>query len=437
MNRLIEGCAGLIVVLCLLNGLLPGGDSAADRASSIKLGYEGRTRFVTWDNLYLDDKTQHTHQTFIRQRTRLSLVWAVSENVELGLRVANELRYYFVPVGRDFNLHEGFIDNLYLKWHGPSNLPVILTLGRQDMTLGEGFLVKEGNPADELRSSFFNALRADILLRENSHLTFFYAYQPEKDDLLPVVHAQKQSLVEQTEEGLGVYFSGNFGSYDLDGYLIQKTVRGTEIRLPSSRIQTLGARSVVRLVKMLSLSVEGAYQFGSLGDVGRRAFGGYAHLDYTSDCPTCPLQILSLGFVYLSGEDPQTEQWEAWDPLFGRWPLWSDSYVYTLVGEQEGRFAYWSNLITVYQAVTISLMKNISLELAYHYMMADKIPDRSISGSAEMGKERGGLLKTRLNLAFHKNLTGHFTWETFSPGDFYDPDAMRTQWLRFELMVKI
>ncbi len=35
----------------------------------------------------------------------------------------------------------------------------------------------------------------------------------------------------------------------------------------------------------------------------------------------------------MSGDDPSTDDNEGWDPLFSRWPKWSELYIYSLATE--------------------------------------------------------------------------------------------------------
>jgi len=67
--------------------------------------------------------------------------------------------------GRDYNPGEVFFDYLHLQWNSAFGLPLTLTVGRQDLMLGEGLVVWDGGPLDGSRSAYFNAVRGDWALR--------------------------------------------------------------------------------------------------------------------------------------------------------------------------------------------------------------------------------------------------------------------------------
>ncbi len=138
--------------------------------STLKLSFSERFRFVSWDNATSLDRTQAKESSFTRHRTSLMAQWIPKPGLELAVKLTNEFRYYFVPEGRDFNLHEVFVDNLYVKSNKPWDLPLSFIIGRQNIMLGEGFLVMDGHPLDGSRSIYFNAARMDLFLNKSNKL---------------------------------------------------------------------------------------------------------------------------------------------------------------------------------------------------------------------------------------------------------------------------
>ena len=53
----------------------------------------------------------------------------------------------------------GIIDNLNVQWKKPLDLPATLTVGRQDIFLGDGWLVGDGTPEDGSFTYFLDAAR--------------------------------------------------------------------------------------------------------------------------------------------------------------------------------------------------------------------------------------------------------------------------------------
>jgi len=110
------------------------------------------------------------------------------------------------------------------------------------------------------------------------------------------------------------------------------------------------------------------YQFGKFGDTDRTALGGYAYCDYKTEWPVYLPASFTAGTYYLSGDDPDSDDWEGWEPLFGRWPKWSESYIYTLINENG--VAYWSNMLSLYAKVGFNFNRDVSINLCYQHLMA-------------------------------------------------------------------
>jgi hypothetical protein len=299
--------------------------------------------------------------------------------------------------------------------------------------LGEGFLIWDGGPLDGSRSAYFNALRADARLGKDAALTAFYVYQPQTDKYLPRIHAVGQKLVEQDEEGFGVYLSGASGKLNYEAYLFRKNMKETAAA-PRSGINTLGGRLRLPLTPALSLTAEGALQSGLYGQAERRAWGGYFHLDYGTGAAFPLPGQLTLGGIYLSGDDPATAgRFEAWDPAFSRWPKWSESLIYLLA--REGRPAYWSNFDSLYASALFAVADSVRLALTWHRLGAPAFTAATgiLNGQ---GRRRGDLGIAKLTYDINKHLQGHFIWEQFVPGDFYVPGSQSYAWIRFELLFK-
>jgi hypothetical protein len=401
--------------------------------SPLKLSFSHRIRFVTWDNAIHLDKNAGSASAFNRHRTSLGILFKPSDRWEVAFKITNEFRIYAKPKGRPFNINEFIIDNLYLKAR-PFDLPLTITAGRQNIMLGEGFVVMDGHPLDGSRSIYFNALRMDYAPVPGHTLTAFYTNQPVTDTWLPVVNDRTQPLIEQPEEGIGLYYSGKLGKTGLDVYLIRKIIRATDSHPVRSLFDTIGARFVLPLDQSFSLTGEAAYQGGSFGDFGRSAFGGYAHLDLKLPEQSPLPGLLSLGGLFLSGDNPDTGDREGWDPLFSRWPKWSEAYIYTLIPEYGGRVAYWSNLSSLYSSLNIQLTKAAGLLLTYHRLYAPR--KQAAVGMFGSGRTRGDLYISKLNLKLSAHITAHILWERFIPGVYYRPGADRYHWFRIEMMFR-
>jgi len=123
---------------------------------------------------------------------------------------------------------------------------------------------------------------------------------------------------------------------------------------------------------------------------------------------------------------------EGWDPIFSRWPKWSEGYIYTFT--RESRAAYWSNLNSVYGSLLFDFGSRANATMTVHRLGAEKMRPGEFPGGT--GHHRGTLFVGWLNFTISKFLSGHFQWDHFRPGDFYAPGADSFNWLRFELMFR-
>ncbi len=423
----------VIMMVCLTVFTLGAEVSTEQVSAKFKISFSQRFRFEGWDNAVGLDEDANDASGYTRNRTSLAALWNPSAHVEVMVKLTNEFRHYLVPKNKPFKIHEIFFDQLYVKWKNIGQSPLTLTVGRQNIMFGEGFVMMDGNALDGSRSLYFNALRADYQWSKNQRLTAFYSYQPVTDTILPLINHQDQPLVDQPEGALGLYYTGLLKKTGIEAYFIHKYVDRTD-KLPiESGINTFGTRVQHSLLKDLSLTMEGAYQFGSYGAFDRSALAGYGHLDYTLSNKVPLLRTLTLGGIYLGGDNPATAKMEGWDPVYSRWPKWSESYIYTLA--KEHGVAYWSNLKTLYLSFLMDLTPGINLTMTYFRLGAVERGKGSFTGGA--GKTRGDLIMGRVNMKINTFTTAHFIWEHFNPGDFYFTGADNSNWLRFEVMFQL
>ncbi len=425
----------------------PGPESEAALAASLeevegshrasgpwRAGFEERVRYVTWDNVRTLDKERYLGQAAVLLRTRLSLSRRFAAGLEFELGLTNELHQMIVPSGEAFQWDEVIFDTLCIRWTRPAGLPLTLTLGRQGAFFGEGFLVAEGTPLDETRSDYFNAVRLDWTPAGGRQVTLFACHQTETDTFLPVLHGMNRSLVEQPETGLGLVWSWKGETREWEASLIYKNAAAGSASLKEADILTLGGRSAWKPFPEVSLSGEAAFQAGELGGAGLTTWGANVRLTWDArNLLRLPLRVL-VGGLYLSGDDPSTGKTEGWEPLFSRWPRWSESYIYTLAEENQGRMSWWSNLSSVFGELDIRLSQKLGLRLAAHRLAAPQAASGSWSRISGLGHVRGNLFSARLEFVLSGRLKGHLLYESFRPGSFYVPSADGYSFLRFELL---
>jgi hypothetical protein len=433
--------------LCLLLPIL-WGNNLLGQVTPLRFTFSERFRMVGWDNAIDLDKNGGTNQHFTRHRTSAGLQWKPNQTFTFEAKLTHEFRKFFTPSNASFHWNEVFFDQLYFSYQSEKYLRGKLTVGRQNIFLGEGFIVWDGHPVDGSRSVYFNAVRYDLNLSEKHKVSAFIAVQPKEEKLLPVFNGQdidpvfqgthSYQLIEQSEKAMAIYYTGKADASNWDVYFVWKTIEDDGTRLvPQSDIKTYGGRLKQKISNQLSFTLEAAFQSGLIGAEKRTAYGGYSYLSYFpgQHKKIIPIEVQTGAFL-LSGNKLSTGKHEAWEPVFGRWPKWSESYIYTSLRENQGRVAYWSNMLAPNIQGKFDLGQSVILQLHYYrlFAMEQTATTDFLSGN---GKDRGHLLTAKMGFAISKQLSGHVLWEYFSPGNFYFAGADPYHWARIELLFSL
>lgn len=423
----------LIISLCFLSVFVGKAQDATDQ-KKFKISFSERLRLTTVDKAITLDKNKEV-LTFSRWRTYLGAEYRPIGHIEMKLELANEARIWISPVGKSNTLDELFVNQLYIDYRNVAGLPVDLKIGRQNIIFDEGFICLDGQPLTGSRSNYFNAIKGVYRINEKNRLTAFFSYNTQKEELLPIIHENKppQPLEEQTNRGVGLYYNSKLQEIGLSAYYFYKHYLENE-KYPDGKTHAVGARVAIPFLQHFAFISEFACQFGKSGDFNRQGYGGYSRLEYHFD-PSIPFfKKLYAGGYYLSGDDPKTEKIEAWDPLWSRWPKWGESYIYTLILENRGKVAYWSNINSLNLGLKTAFTEKVSLDVDFHHLSA--FEENTTDFCSGSGKTRGELLITKLGYTIDRNWSGHFLLEHFKPGNYYFKDASKYNWIRFELMYK-
>ncbi|HOJ05300.1 MAG TPA: hypothetical protein PK916_14970 [Bacteroidota bacterium] len=318
--------------------------------------FSHRMRFVAWD-AGLWGETGAPVQ-FTRNRTRAGVTWHPFASLTLRAAVVNEFfNWLEYPTPRDFNLDEIAIEHLWLRFAATLGIPLELTVGRQDLFLGEGFLIGDGTPLDGSRTIAMNAARLDAKLALGHTVTAMYIHQPVRDTWLTPINDREKRLQEYPVTVAGLWYAASF--QDLRGalYALRSAVEdATNPRMGytgDSEGNTLGGQLHLELTPQWKVFGEYAWQRGDLLHYGRsyrstRGAGFYVFLEWSDDVlPGTPMTV-RLGAVEYSGSATGLERYreesdpENFDPLLGRWPKWNESLVFS-----QGILpapGYWTNL---------------------------------------------------------------------------------------------
>ncbi|MCW5976987.1 MAG: alginate export family protein [Bryobacteraceae bacterium] len=409
--------------------------SAGFAQRSYEWGFEQRVRNENWDNLFDWNESLDDQRVQLRYRTRLWGKAPLSETVDLFVGVDQETCHVLVQ-RQPLHLDEVAFESAYVDFKKVFVKGLSLRVGRQNITKGEGFLLFEGNPWDGSRTIYHNAAVLGYSWKK-SKLEFLGISNPKHDLYLPKFHNRHRLLVEWDELAGGVYYTdSNRANLSWESYYLYKT-ETRDYRSPSNpqyqpdkRFSTAGARAVRQLGHGWSLTGEWAGQWGhQRPGIPVRGWGGYAYAKKV--LPARGKPSFSGGWWGFSGDDPKTTgRVEGWDAMFGRWPKWSELYIYSLFREKG--VAYWTNLSMWQGEFLYAPWKPVALRATY-YRMGSFQPfagDRRIFGD---GTFRGNMYQVRGDFLFNRNLRGHALWEHVQPGSFYR-ERSPAYFLRFELI---
>ncbi|MBN2505843.1 MAG: alginate export family protein [Verrucomicrobia bacterium] len=416
----------------------------------------------------LNEHDPNSEFNVIRTRGRIWTSITPITNLSFNARMAAEPRTFTADGG--FGIYKGkqgtewrygILDNANVKWNNILDQPLSLTAGRQDIVFGDfwnWWLVADGTPGDGSWTYFLDSIRLTYDVAPlKTKLDLIYIYQNARaDDWIPTIHrptyrGTDYPLTEQNEQGVIAYASNkSIKNTTLDGYFIYK--RDTQETFArayapyrsgdNANIYTFGARFIGTYADHWQPYLEGAYQFGNKEDriMGvfdnrdLRAWGVNARLIYLfKDRYNNQLQLIA---EHLSGDDDDTScKDEMFDVLWGRWPRWSELYIYSYGGETSGKIAQLNNITRVGAGWSMSPVKGMTVSAIYNALFApQKVATRAVAPTfSSDGNFRGHYMQAYLKHTFNKHINGHLWAEAVWQGDYYkERDLML--FLRPEIM---
>jgi hypothetical protein len=422
----------------------------------------------------LNDGAARHEQDYFRFRERIWFSVMPLTNLSVNARFAGEQREWMKPSSSaqfgprtGFEERYGILDNAYVKWSNIGGVPLSLSAGRQDVQFGDymnWWLVGDGTPNDGSWTFFLDSIRATYDAKEiKTKVDVVYIYQNAKpDEWIPTLGRSGDSgpapynLTEQNEQGVILYLSNkSVENMQLDGYFIYKRDSKEYSNGDNADIYTLGAKISGTPAPHLAYSVEGAYQFGSKQD----AMVGAAYINSPTDWRTIDAygangkltylfkdkydNQISLVGEFLSGDDPNTKGTdEMFDILWGRYPRWSEMYIFSYGAETGRKVGQMNNIIRFGPNWTCTPAKNTTFSATYNAMFSPvNTPTRTVSptlftgtSAANSGNFRGHYLQAVLKHKFNDHVSAHLWSEFVWMGDYYTHKDMMT-FLRAEVLL--
>ena len=410
------------------------------------------------DLLTLNPRAPLAEQDYFRFRGRLWTSITPLEDLSFNVRLASEPREWMKPAGytpfapkSGLDMTEGVFDSLNVKAKNLFGLPLTATVGRQDIFIGDGWLVGDGTPFDGSWTYFLDSARLAYELKDQqTTIEAIGIIQDARDDgWMPVINAEQDRLLtEQNEKGAILQISNTkMKAANLTGYFIYKhdsaacmtEAQALKFHPDDADIYTFGVRVNGLLDDHWKYWVEGAYQFGQKeypilvspyipADTFRHisAYGMNSRLTYMFKDRLN--NQLTMSFELLSGDNPSTGNDEMFDVLWGRWPRWSEIGLYSYAPET--RVGQEANLIRFGPTWTVNPIKDLEFSASYYPLFApNSVPTLGATQSlpagdprrlfTDSGNFRGHFTSAVLKYKFSRHMTGHLWSEFLFPGDYY------------------
>jgi hypothetical protein len=426
-------------------------------------GGDLRVRNEYFNNaLTLSATTPAHEQDLFRVRARFWSTATIAPDLSFNLRLAAEPRIWEKPAfakqhpGTGTEWRYGIIDTFNLKWARAFGLPLTITAGRQDVQFGDTlnwWLVGDGTPVDGSWAFFLDSVRASLEAPEIKTKFDLVAINQHArpDTWLPILGQEgTYGLTEQNERGVILYASNkSLPDTQVDGYFIFKKDDAVFAYSDNGNIYTLGGKVSGSPSPHWRYSAEGAGQWGWKQDSSVRtpvnvgalrrdlhAYGWNTKLSYLFKDPRD--NQVSLVGEYLSGDDPNTTgKDEMFDVLWGRWPRFSELYIYSYPMENSGKVAQLNNLLRVGASWSLVPVKGTTFSMTYNAWFApESVPTRTLNPAlfSCSGNFRGHFVQLVLRRQFSKHLSGNLLGELLWQGDYY-VRRDTVSYLRGELLV--
>lgn len=324
-----------------------------------------------------------------------------------------------------------FVDNAYITVTDFFKTGTTFHAGRMNLMYGSGFVLFDGNSQFASTNIYFDGIKLSIPLGKNAVVDALYFKDEENN-------RDEASTDDITLSGAYLtahcpVMGGQQELYALnrDDEILNKDIWMTGIRLSD------------KYENGLDYSAEFAYQFGQFddsADIDQDAMGYKLDLGFTfKDAPMKPR--IGCGYVFLEGDDPDTEDKERWDVYYGGWPQFGgqiggwpqigDLLAWKYVnlptnaiadydanwneGSSTPSEAAYNNLSIASVAVSAQLCENLKANLSYGLLTADE---------TDPGKDDdiGDYYQLDLSYTYSKGLSFGLYSAMIDPGDAHVGD---------------
>ncbi len=370
--------------------------------------------------------------SYFRTNTQVEVSADLTDNVSTVINIVNQRDWNSeAATNQEFDLT---LDLAYVQMKEIFYSPLTLTMGRQDIWFGRGFIVGNNNrtwdqqgttQADEYSvTTAFDALRATL------------DFNPWTLDF---VYSKIQENSNNPENDIDLYIGNinyKFAEYNAvaEGYYVGEFDRSTlasAAGVQDNETDTIGGRVQFDPISQITIGGELAYQFGDYRGAltsperDRNAWAFDVFGTYRWDNTWKP--ELTVEYVSFSGENDlgagTTQEYGAWNGLYrGRfWTAYADFREFVYATSDGGDQAATTNQQFIQVKGAMKPLEDLLLEASFTYLWNDEdihvitTDPNSGSRSDEIGWE----IDLQATYDYTEDVSFGFLAGWFVPGDFY------------------
>lgn len=377
---------------------------------------------------------------YFRFRTRL---WLKAEPVELltfNVRMVHEFYHYLKPSSSHTRRwpEEAVFDALNVTVNLPDGKSKIV-IGRQDIKEdAHRRVLGGGTTKDAGRTDYMDGVSTRLHFNDSKTLVSLFGVYDNALDPLAIgnvnrdLNGYESHDTGMDEAGAGIAIRQELTKGFLaEIYYIWKHdtawMSREQVHMPNEDIHTFGAQLFAEPREGLKLEAEAAGQWSPTSDSDRRAMMAGASARQYFACDSKP--YVGIQALYLSGDDPETDRREDWNPLWARGPWLGEM----LQATYDGDLAAMQNIFYTYLEGGFRPREQHLVTGTLGYVYA---PEANGPGD---GHSRGYYATTRYDFPLWKcaennlRLFGHVTAQVFQPDNYYEKDDRLAYFLRWEL----
>jgi len=352
---------------------------------NVKVSGDIDSKMINRSNYDFKNSGNADTDTWFTSAARVQVDADLTDNVSTCVRLLNERDWGKEDLSTsDNNSTEITLDLSYVKLKEMFYAPLTLTIGRQNIRLGNGLVI--GDP-DTNDMSVGAATAGDLSVRKSfDAIRASFDYNPLVVDVLfakldagTVGGTATTGKNRDDSDVYGINAAYKFNQYnsEADAYVIAKNTRQGNLNLESDKVYVYGVRGSLEPISKLVVSGELAMQNGDYRTAGvsvdRSAYAIDLGAAYAIDYKWSPK--VALNYIYRSGQkqgavDPNDDtsnasKYKAWDTMF-------EDQTHGIIANKifdENNDGVDSNGSTINVMASAVPVQDLTIALDYYYFM--------------------------------------------------------------------